>query len=175
MSIIVVSYRVFLGFLVGTSGKESACQCRTCKRHGSYPWAGKILESKKWYPIPVFLPGKCRGQWTLAGYSPWGHREQDTTEHKHNAEYFHCPKILPASSIYSSLPHTQLQTLIFLLSFYFILFQNIIQLKSYSALPFEIDFFLSTMHLRFPHVFSWLDSKFLFSAEYSIVCMYLFT
>ena len=29
---------------------------------------------------PVFLPGKSHGQRSLAGYSPWGHKESDTTE-----------------------------------------------------------------------------------------------
>ena len=29
---------------------------------------------------PVFLPGESHGQRSLAGYSPWGHKETDTTE-----------------------------------------------------------------------------------------------
>ena len=29
---------------------------------------------------PVFLPGKFYGQRSLAGYSPWGHKESDMTE-----------------------------------------------------------------------------------------------
>ena len=29
---------------------------------------------------PVFLPGEFHGQRSLAGYSPWGHKESDTTE-----------------------------------------------------------------------------------------------
>ena len=29
----------------------------------------------------VFLPGKSHGQRSLAGYSPWGHKESDMTEH----------------------------------------------------------------------------------------------
>ena len=36
---------------------------------------------RKWQPTPVFLPGKSRGQRTLAGYSPWGCKESDMTEH----------------------------------------------------------------------------------------------
>ena len=39
-------------------------------------------------PTPVFLPGKSHGQRSLAGYSPWGHKESVTTErpiqHNHN-------------------------------------------------------------------------------------------
>ena len=31
-------------------------------------------------PNPVFLPGKFHGQRSLAGYSPWGCKESDTTE-----------------------------------------------------------------------------------------------
>ena len=30
--------------------------------------------------IPVFLPGKSHGQRSLAGYSPWSHKELDMTE-----------------------------------------------------------------------------------------------
>ena len=29
---------------------------------------------------PVFLPGKCHGQKSLVGYSPWGRKESDMTE-----------------------------------------------------------------------------------------------
>ena len=31
-------------------------------------------------PSPVFLPGKSHGQRSLVVYSPWGHKELDTTE-----------------------------------------------------------------------------------------------
>ena len=30
--------------------------------------------------IPVFLPGESHGKRSLAGYSPWGCKESDTTE-----------------------------------------------------------------------------------------------
>ena len=45
---------------------------------GFDPWVRKISWRKKWQPTPVFLPGKSLGQRSLAGYSPWGHRELDT-------------------------------------------------------------------------------------------------
>ena len=32
---------------------------------------------------PVFLPGESHGQRTLTGYSPWGLKELDVTEHTH--------------------------------------------------------------------------------------------
>ena len=43
-------------------------------------WVGKIPWRRKWQPIPVFLPGESHGQRSLAGYSPRGRRESDTTE-----------------------------------------------------------------------------------------------
>ena len=48
---------------------------------GLIPGFGKILWSRKWQPIPVFLPGKSQRQRSLAGYSPWGRKELDVTEH----------------------------------------------------------------------------------------------
>ena len=59
------------------SGKESTCQCR---RHCFHPWVGKIPCRRKWEPIPVFLPGESHGQRRLAGCSPPGHKDSDTTE-----------------------------------------------------------------------------------------------
>ena len=40
-----------------------------------FPWR------RKWQPTPVFLPGKPHGQQSLVGYSPWGSKESDATEH----------------------------------------------------------------------------------------------
>ena len=34
----------------------------------------------EWQPTPIFLPGESHGQRSLAGYSPWGCKEWDTTE-----------------------------------------------------------------------------------------------
>ena len=41
----------------------------------------KIPWRRKWQPTPVFLPGKLDEQRSLAGYSPWGRKESDTTEY----------------------------------------------------------------------------------------------
>ena len=46
-------------------------------RCGFDPCVGKILWRRVWQPTPVFLPGKSHGQRSLAGYSPWGHKESD--------------------------------------------------------------------------------------------------
>ena len=49
----------------------------------------KVLQNSKikeaftcfqWQPTPVSLPGKSHGQRSLVGYSPWSHKESDTTE-----------------------------------------------------------------------------------------------
>ena len=66
------------GFPAGA--KEPACQCRRHKRSSFHPWLGKMPWGKAWQPTPVFLPGESHGQRSLAGYSPWGHKESDRTE-----------------------------------------------------------------------------------------------
>ena len=58
--------------------------------HWFDPWVGKILWQGAWQPTPVFLPGESHGQRGLAGYSPWGRKESDTTErlnHHHQCIY----------------------------------------------------------------------------------------
>ena len=45
---------------------------------GSDFWVGKIPWRRQ--PTPVFLPGESHGQKSLVGYSPWSHKEADTTE-----------------------------------------------------------------------------------------------
>ena len=54
-----------------------------CGRPGFDPWVGKIPWRRKWQPTPVFLPGESHGRRSLVGYSPWGHKESDTTERLH--------------------------------------------------------------------------------------------
>ena len=47
---------------------------------GSIPVLGRFPWRRKWQPTPVFLPGESCGQSSLSGYSPWGHKDSDTTE-----------------------------------------------------------------------------------------------
>ena len=51
-----------------------------CRRSRFNHWVGKIPWRKKWKPTPVFLDREFHGQRSLAGYSPWGHKESDMTE-----------------------------------------------------------------------------------------------
>ena len=55
------------------------------RRHRFDPWVGKIPWRGPWQPTPVFLPGESHGQRSLAGYSPQGHKESDTTEWLNNS------------------------------------------------------------------------------------------
>ena len=50
------------------------------KRHGFHPWIGKRLRRRAQQPTPVLLSGESHGQRSLTGYSPWDHKELDTTE-----------------------------------------------------------------------------------------------
>ena len=43
--------------------------------------------------IPVFLPRKLHGQRSLVGYSPWGHKDSDSTEHMCKDKENICPII----------------------------------------------------------------------------------
>ena len=44
------------------------------------PRVEKTPWRRTWQPTPGFLPEKSQGQRNLVGYSPWGHKESDTTE-----------------------------------------------------------------------------------------------
>ena len=46
---------------------------------GSFPGSEDSLEKEMATP-PVFLPGESHRQRSLAGYSPWGHKELERTE-----------------------------------------------------------------------------------------------
>ena len=52
-----------------TSGKEPACQRRTCKRRRFDPWVGKIPWRRACQPTPVFFPGESLWTEELGCYS----------------------------------------------------------------------------------------------------------
>ena len=56
---------------------------------------GSCLGERNGNPLPVFLPGESHGQRSLAGYSPWGRQESDTTERLH----FHLQRGLNAPAV----------------------------------------------------------------------------
>ena len=54
--------------------KNPPANAGRCKRHRFHPWVGKVLWRRAQKPSPRFLPGESRGQRSLAGCSPSGHR-----------------------------------------------------------------------------------------------------
>ena len=65
------------GSMVKIKKKKICLQCWRC---GFNPWVGKILWRREWQSFPVFLPGKSHRERSLAGYSPQGFKNSDTTE-----------------------------------------------------------------------------------------------
>ena len=63
----------FYSVLGGSVGKESAC-------NAGDPGSISPLWRREWLPTPVFLPGESPRQRSPVDYSPWGHKESDTTE-----------------------------------------------------------------------------------------------
>ena len=78
-----VSLSMYMGLPGGSHGRESAYNAGD---PGSDPWR------REWLPIPVFffffpfffsIPvflSEFHGQSSLAGYTPWGHKESDMTK-----------------------------------------------------------------------------------------------
>ena len=81
------------GFPGGTSGKEPACQCRRHKvrQVSSLGWDDPLQEVLATHSS-IFA---WRIPWTedLAGYSPWGHKEPDTTETMQHTQRQHSPAL----------------------------------------------------------------------------------
>ena len=67
------------GFSCGSDGKESACN-DTRKETRVRSLGREDPLEKEMQPTPVFSLEKSHGQRSLMGYSPWGHKESDTTE-----------------------------------------------------------------------------------------------
>ena len=87
-----------------TQWKRTCLQRKRCRRHWFDPWVGKSPWRRAWQPTAAFLPGESHGQRTLAGYSPWGHRESDTTERLTLSLHFQCVLALPhPTSFFSDL------------------------------------------------------------------------
>ena len=67
----------FLGFLGGSDGKESACNTGD---PGSIPVLGRSPGGGHGNPLQYSCLENPHGQRSLAGYSPWDHKELDTTD-----------------------------------------------------------------------------------------------
>ena len=65
---------------------------------GSVPGLEDSPWRREWLPTPIFLPGEFKGQRSLAGYSPRGRKESDTTErltHMHSLIKAKVTRVLP--------------------------------------------------------------------------------
>ena len=139
-------------------GKETVCQCRGCRRCGFDSWFGKIPWIRKWQLTPVFLPGKFHGQRSLVGYSPWGCKESDTTEHAHHYIIVQISltalevRTLPVHPFPHTIPENHMFN--FLHNLLFLEFRIVgnTWLVDFPDWPFS----LRNTQLSFLHVFSWL-------------------
>ena len=66
-----------MGFPGGSDGKESACNVRDL---GSIPGLGRSSGGGRGNPFQCSCLENPHGQRSLAGYSPRGRKESDTTE-----------------------------------------------------------------------------------------------
>ena len=73
----------------GAGGKEPGCQCRRLKRlAGQFLGQEDPLEKGMAIQFSVlFVHGESHGQRSLAGYSPQGCQEPDTTEEQHESTH----------------------------------------------------------------------------------------
>ena len=94
------------GFSGWCSGKESASQYRGLRID---PWVGKIPWRREGHPSPVFLPGESHEQRSLAGCSPWGHKESGTTEHTRTHIKLLCEVGLKMSFVWEHRHRTRLK------------------------------------------------------------------
>ena len=63
---------IYMGFPGGSAVKNSPANARDV---GLIPGLGRFPWRRKWQPTPVFLPGKLRGERSLEGCSPRGHKD----------------------------------------------------------------------------------------------------
>ena len=75
---------VFLGFPGGSDGKESACNAGDL---GSIPGLERFPRGGHGHPLQYSCLENPHGQRSLVGYSPWSHKELDTTERLLTAEH----------------------------------------------------------------------------------------
>ena len=77
------------GFPDGSVIKNPPLNAGAAHDHRFNPQVGKSSWSRKWQLTPVFFPGRSHGQRSMAGYSPRGCKEWDTTEATQHAHMIH--------------------------------------------------------------------------------------
>ena len=169
-----------LAFLGGATGKEHACQSRRHKRCGFDFWVEKIPWRRKWQSTPEFLPRKSHGQRSLAGYSPWGHKESDTTDatwhtstHQDSIQSLSCVQLFVTpwtAARQASLSFTNSQSLLKILSIKSVMPSNHLILCCPLLLPpsifpsIRVFYNESVLHIKLPKYWNFSISL---SNEYS--------
>ena len=72
---------VFLGLPGGSAGKESGCNVGDL---GLIPGLGRFPGGGHSNPLQYSCLENLQEQRSLVGYSPWGHKQSDTTEQLNN-------------------------------------------------------------------------------------------
>ena len=79
-NILTLFIYLFLFYFWASLAAQMVKNLLPCRRCVFNPWVRKIAFRREWLPTPVFLPGKCHGQRSLASCSPWGLKESDTRD-----------------------------------------------------------------------------------------------
>ena len=85
-----LAVRATQGLPGGSMGKESACGAADAGDPGSIPRSGRSPRGGHGKPLQRSCLENPHGQRSLAGYSPWGHKEWDrteVTEHAHKQSH----------------------------------------------------------------------------------------
>ena len=75
-----VSLKYLLDFLGGSVVKNLPTNAGDATDAGSIPGSGRSPGGGNGNPLQYSCLGEFHGQRSLAGYSPWGHKESDMTE-----------------------------------------------------------------------------------------------
>ena len=79
----LLSLILVMGFPGGSDGKETACNAGDLS---SVPGLGRSPRGGRDNPLQYSCLENAHGQRSLAGYSPWGHKESDMTEQPSTAQ-----------------------------------------------------------------------------------------
>ena len=71
-----------MGLPGGLEVKNLPANAGDARDMGSIPRSGRFPGGRNGKPLQCSCLEKFHGQGNLMGYSPWGYKESDTTEHK---------------------------------------------------------------------------------------------
>ena len=99
-----IKYIESKGFLGGSAVQSLPASADDARDSWVWSWVGKIPWRRAGQPTPVFFPGESHGQRSLVGYSPWGHKESDTTERL--TQPLHLNSVFRGNVIWKQAGHT---------------------------------------------------------------------